>query len=288
MSQSKQALRSRIQSVNSTKKITKAMEMIANAKLLKQRNRMEAGSMYSSRLQDIVREVSSSAIDYESVYTKENGSSVAYTILICSDLGLCGAYNQNLKNFARENLVKENPIYLIGTSIYSALKEEGFRLENNVPVSSDSMTVSNLKKIVDSGVHKLEDGEVGSVQIVYTKFINTMKFEPVCDVLLPCVVDKNAKKELQRNENGVYVETLFEPDAETILNQLIPQMISDVAYSHWLESITSEQGSRRMAMKTASDNADELSEDLLLEYNKVRQSSITQEITEIVAGSNAV
>ena len=100
---------------------------------------------------------------------------------------------------------------------------------------------------------------------------------------------KRSREEHEKKDpNSLHVETLFEPDAGTILNQLIPMMINDVAYADWMESTTAEQGSRRVAMKTATDNADELSAELMLEYNKVRQASITQEITEIVGGSAAV
>ena len=109
-----------------------------------------------------------------------------------------------------------------------------------------------------------------------------MTFEAEVDTLLPFSVKKEKKEEHEQ------IETLFEPDPATILDYLVPLMISNVAYSDWMESAVSEQGSRRMAMKTATDNADELSEELLLEYNKARQAAITQEITEIVGGSSAV
>ena len=111
-----------------------------------------------------------------------------------------------------------------------------------------------------------------------------MTFVPAEDVLLPCEV----REDQQVKENKNHVETLFEPDPDTILDALIPMMIADVAYSDWMESTTSEQGSRRVAMKTATDNANDLSDKLLLAYNKARQAAITQEITEIVSGSQAV
>ena len=114
-----------------------------------------------------------------------------------------------------------------------------------------------------------------------------MKFEPVIDQLLPVNMENYQQKKTEEKP-GEHVETLFEPDPETILDDLIPMMIEDVAYSHWLETTTSEQGSRRVAMKTATDNADDLSAQLLLEYNKARQAAITQEITEVINGSSAV
>ena len=251
MSQSKQALRSRIKSVNSTKKITRAMEMIANAKLFKQRNKMESNREYAQRLQDTVNEIVTKNKGIDNQFMKPRTAKAVYSIVFCSDLGLCGGYNGNITRYVETYLNKEDPLILIGTSLFHILQEAN---------------------------------KVGKVQLVYTKFINTMTFVPAEDVLLPCEV----REDQQVKENENHVETLFEPDPDTILDALIPMMIADVAYSDWMESTTSEQGSRRVAMKTATDNANDLSDKLLLAYNKARQAAITQEITEIVSGSQAV
>ena len=264
MAQSKQALRSRIKSVNSTRKITKAMEMIANAKLFRQRSRMEDNRSYASKLHETVDEIISSNPNLDQVYLKPRKSEKKMTIVFCSDLGLCGSYNQNTLRMVKENLKPEDPVVLIGTSLYHQMEELGYQLVNKEPVD-----------------------EVGAIQVLYTKFVNTMKFEPVIDQLLPVNMENYQQKKTEEKP-GEHVETLFEPDPETILDDLIPMMIEDVAYSHWLETTTSEQGSRRVAMKTATDNADDLSAQLLLEYNKARQAAITQEITEVINGSSAV
>lgn len=285
--QSRQALRNRIRSVNNTRKITKAMEMIANAKLFRQRTKMEANREYAQRLKETVDEIVSKNKGVDSQYLKQKGTSdQKMTIVFCSDLGLCGAYNSNVMKMAREQLRKEDPVYLIGTSLYHQFEENGFHLLNKEPVSSDKLTFLELKKAVDTGVSMFQNGEAGTVQLLYTKFINTMTFEPDISVLLPCTLDSSEKKKSSEEEN--HVETLFEPDPETILDALIPMMIQDVAYADWMEATVSEQGSRRVAMKTASDNADDLSSSLQLAYNKARQAAITQEITEIVSGSSAV
>lgn len=283
MSQSKQALRTRIKSVNSTKKITKAMEMIANAKLFKQRNRMESNREYAQRLQDTVDEIVTKNPHVDNAYMKQNTSKVKYCIVIGSDLGLCGSYNQNVVKYAQSSLTQEDRVYVIGTTMYRAMVSAGFHMENKEPVSSDTMTFAEMKDIVKNAVKLYENNEVGVVELLYTKFVNTMTFTPDCDVLLPCTLTAS-----QQTKPDNHVETLFEPDADTILSELIPMMIEDVAYSDWMESTTSEQGSRRVAMKTATDNAEDLGNSLLLEYNKARQAAITQEITEIVGGSQAV
>ena len=290
MAQSSQALRSRIKSVKSTRKITKAMEMIANAKLFKQRIKMENNREYASRLQETVDEIVANNPGVQCDYMrKDSDGNKAMTIIFCSDLGLCGAYNQNVLKLAKDNLNKEDPIFLVGTSLYRTFKEEGFNLMNETSVSSDKLDFATLKKAVEDGTKLYQDKEVDKVQILYTKFVNTMTFRAGFDELLPCELHReDEEKEENSIGNGLKAETLFEPDATTILNDLIPMMIQDVAYAGWMESTTAEQGSRRVAMKTATDNADELSEELLLEYNKVRQANITQEITEIVGGSAAV
>ena len=287
MSQSRQALRSRIKSVNSTRKITKAMEMIANAKLFKQRSRMEANREYAQRLQDTVNEIVTENPEAESTFLPAHAAAGkgTFTIVFCSDLGLCGGYNQNLLRQAQEHLDPKDPLVLVGTSLYRELQEKGFTLLNDAPISSDKLDFLTLKKYVELGTEQFRSGKVGCVQLLYTRFVNTMSFQPEFDTLLPCVMEAGKRKEAPA---GGRILTLFEPNPETILDALIPMMINDVAYADWMESTTAEQGSRRAAMKMATDNADDLSNDLLLAYNKARQAAITQEITEIVSGSNAV
>lgn len=281
MSQSQQALRTRIRSVNSTKKITRAMEMIANAKLFRERSRMEADRSYAQRLHYIATRAMQEARDADIPYMKHNTSDAAFTILFCSDMGLCGSYNQNVLRYGEEHLRKEDPLVLIGTSLYRQLEEDGFTLWNEEGISSERLTFSKLKEVINAGIDMFLDNKVGRVQVIYTKFVNTMTFVPATDVLLP---SDNVETETEKTT----VETLFEPSAEEILMELIPMMVQDSAYAHYLESTTAEQGSRRMAMKTATDNATDLAEELQLEYNKARQASITQEITEIVGGSEAL
>ncbi|MDD6259360.1 MAG: ATP synthase F1 subunit gamma [Erysipelotrichaceae bacterium] len=281
--QSRQALRSRIKSVQNTQKITKAMEMISNAKLVRQRAKMEANREYANRLKETVDEIVSSNPDAESKYLVKHGKSEnKMTIVFCSDLGLCGGYNANIMKLARNVLNPEDPVYVIGTSLYHQFVQYGFHVMNEEPVSSDKLTFSELREITAKGIDMYQKDEISTLQILRTEFINTMTFTPSVETLLPCTAGDHNK------ENKSHVETLFEPDPQTILDTLIPMMIQDTAYSCWMESTTAEQGSRRVAMKTASDNADDLSSSLKLAYNKARQAAITQEITEIVSGSNAV
>ena len=285
MSQSKQALRTRIRSVNSTRKITKAMEMIANAKLLKQRNKMEANREYATKLQSMVNEIVVKNPGVDNPYMIKNHGEKTMTIVFASDLGLCGGYNQAIIKSLKESNTKDDEILLIGTSIYHQMKEEGFHLINEKPISSDGLQYLELKDFINKGVDKYFNNEIGCFRLLYTRFVNTMSFEPTFKQILPFAMEESKYND---TTTSMHVETLFEPDAESILEKLIPMMIVDVCYSCWMEATTAEQGSRRMAMKTATDNADELSDQLKLEYNKARQAAITQEITEIVGGSTAV
>ena len=282
MAASKQALRSRIKSVNSTRKITKAMEMIANAKLFRMRNKMESNRVYSKRLEETVKDIVQNSIDLDNPLLIPNNVDKKLYIVFCSDLGLCGGYNQNVLKKVKELVKKDNLVYVVGTSLSSQIKELGYNVLNEDSVETDSLSFDKLKTVVQTGVTKYLNKEIGGLELIYTKFVNTMTFVADEDTLLPFKVKTDEKKDTPT------VETLFEPDSQTILEHLVPMMISNVAYSDWMESAVSEQGSRRMAMKTATDNADELSEELLLEYNKARQAAITQEITEIVGGSSAV
>ena len=283
MAQSKQALRSRIKSVRSTRKITKAMEMIANAKLFKQRNLVEANRIYTERMQECVNEIAARNPGAQTALVRKGSGERAFTMIFCSDLGLCGGYNANVLKEARTRLDKNDPAVVIGTSMYNSFINEGFHLVNKEPVSSDHVTYEQIKGFIDQGIEGFRNGEYKAVQLLYTHFVNTMTFRPTLLELLPCETEKPAEE-----DGKLEAETMFIPDPETILEQLIPMMVETVAYAKWMESTTSEQGSRRVAMKTATDNADELSESLMLEYNKARQAAITQEITEIVSGSNAV
>ena len=176
--QSRQALRTRIKSVQSTRKITKAMEMIANAKLVRSRSKMEANREYAQKLQDTVDEIVMNNPDAESQYVVKTDNPHKVTIVFASDLGLCGGYNANVMKMANEVLDKEDPIYVIGTSLYSQFKEKGYHVMNDEIISSDKLTFSELKEVMESCINMYQDGKAGTVQILYTKFVNTMTFTP--------------------------------------------------------------------------------------------------------------
>ena len=244
---------------------------------------MEANREYAMRLRQTINEIIARNPGIDSPYMNHSDDGKKVTIVFCSDMGLCGAYNMNVMRHIRTTLTKEDPIILIGTSLYRMLTHDGYTLVNTEPIASEDVTPQEIRDYIRSSEEKYFTGEVSSLEIIRTRFVNTMSFKPETIRILPCELEEE-----ENTEGTMHVETLFEPDANSILAEVMPMMIADMIYSAWMESTTSEQGSRRMAMKTATDNADELSSELLLEYNKARQAAITQEITEIVGGSDAV
>lgn len=276
MAQNKQALKSRIRSIRATKKITSAMELIANAKLAKQRNGMEKNREYAAVLQGTVSEIMAANPDLESRFTEKKKSKAVFTIIFSSDLGLCGAYNINMSKLLRESVSKDDPLVVVGTKLYGSLKNEGYNVINEVE-GVDSLTYEKVQKIANLAIEKYLDDEVCKIQVIYTKFINTVSFEASLNTILPY---SGEAKEGQ--------ETIFDPSPREVFDDLIVMMTQNVIYSLSLETKTAEQASRRMAMENANDNAEELEGKLVLAYNQARQAAITQEITEIVSGADAL
>ena len=281
MALNKQKLKSRINSINSTKKITKAMELIAKVKLQKQRMTMEKNREYERILKSTVKEIIASDKLSENKFLVEKTASSKLTFIFSSDMGLCGGYNTNMLKLVDTVLSKDDPIILIGRKQRYWLLSRGYNVINN-EIGSDNIDYATLKAFGITAINKYLDNEISGIQVLYTEFINTVTFEPKLETLLPCIISKEGK---YKEKN---IETEFEPNEDEILNELIPMMIYNVLYSIWIQTKTAEQGSRRLAMETATDNAEELSEELLLKYNQARQAAITQEITEIVGGVDAL
>ena len=276
MAQSKQAIKNRIRSINATKKITSAMELLANVKLQKHRNLMSKNSEYALVLKNTLGNIVASNPDIENKFIVKRTSDRHLVFVFSSDLGLCGGYNSNMMKTLE--YIRADEIILVGTHQYSWLVNRGYNVINDM-VSSDSVNFNDLKRLANIAIEKYLNNEIGHIEVVYTKFINTVSFNSEVVELLP-LADNNIKPS--------NVETLFEPDCDTILNDLVPMMVHNLLYSLLLETKTSEQASRRLAMENATDNATELNDKLVLAYNQARQSAITQEITEIIGGADAL
>ena len=280
MAQSKQKLKTRIRSIKSTKKITQAMNLIANSKLLKMRSRMEKNREYAGVLLDTLQAILADNKDMDNPYLKKKSSTKTLTIVFSSDLGLCGGYNSNMLKFAEENIACDEPVMVIGNKGRGWLSSRGYNIINEY-INSDDLDYAESAKLMNRAIDMYLNNEIGRIQVIYTRFKNTITFIPQCKTLIP--VDMTEGKREKSDQ-----ETIFEPGAEEVCNQLIPMALKAVLYSLWLETKTSEQASRRAAMESATDNAEELEDKFTLQYNQARQAAITQEITEIVAGADSL
>ena len=279
MAQNRQALKSRIRSTQATMKITSAMELMSNSKLQRQRSMMEKNREYSTTLLKTLHHILSESDQVENKYLLKNNSETVLTIVFSSDLGLCGGYNVNMLRYASTLMKKEDPIIVIGSKGRSWLSSRGYNVVNEY-IDSDAFDYVDASNMIEKALQQVLSKEIGKIQVVYTYFKNTVTFEPKLEVLFP--VEKGQGK-LESKQ-----EILFEPNADEILNTLIPMALKSTLYSLWMETKTSEQASRRLAMENATDNAEELKEKLVLQFNQARQAAITQEITEIVAGADSL
>lgn len=279
-----QEIKRRIKSVESTKKITKAMELVATSKLRKTRNQLEQSKPYYSEVAKTVAELLANCKgNNDSAYLKENKdvTKEAY-IVIASSLGLCGGYNANVFKEIKDVIKADDYVYSIGSKASSYLKKNHQGITDTK--FEDLNTTFNFKdvtRLVTELTNMYCNQEISKIKIVYTEFINNLTFKPRIITLLPIDADSFEDIELSKKE------TLFEPGPEEVLNSLIPMYLQAVIYGYIIESVTSENASRRTSMENATDNADELTEQLLLKYNQARQTAITNEISEIVAGANA-
>lgn len=281
MAASKQAIKTRIASVASTKKITNAMQMVASSKLNKIRNAMEKNREYATSLQEVLAMVLSRA-DQGNSLLNEDPNKPCYLFVITSDMGLCGAYNANVFKVLETEMHAGDYVVMIGTHGTNWAKARNIDLTHVLLDMSEEDAYPELAGYVDQALSLYNEHKIGAIKVLYTRYVNTLMFEPEIETLLPPKVPESVK------ETTVRAETIFEPEKSVMLASLIPMITKNVLYSKYMESKTSEQASRRLAMENATDNAQELEEKLNLEYNRVRQSAITQEITEIVGGANAL
>ena len=278
MAQSRQAIQARISSVSSTKKITKAMQLIASSKLTRQRQIMEENRSYAQGLQELFTMVLRSAGD-DSMYLNENQGKPSFIFVITSDMGLCGGYNANVYRMIQDEFSEKDHVVMIGIRGSAWISKRNYNVKNVLSDLDEDDVYDALSKCMQDALDLFEKKEISKIQILYTHYKNTLTFVPTLETVLPVSKPQEEKK------SGMHADMIFEPDKETMLQNMIPMVTKSILY---LESKTSEQASRRMAMESATDNAEELQDNLELAYNRVRQGAITQEITEIVGGANAL
>lgn len=276
MASGKLEIKNRIKTVGSIQKITKAMKLVASAKLAKQRSSMEKTKIYSTYLTEILGNIVAEVKNTQHPYLVQHEGKPLY-LVITSDMGLCGGYNGNIYRFLNQ-LDNEGDLVVIGQRGIGWAKASKFHLMENYSNLGDDC-YDELALLMKGILEKYTLKQYGSIHIVYTKFINSVTFEVAKMQLLP--VETHAHSLATK-------EMLFEPSQKEILDYLVPMYINASVYSCFLEAKTSEHASRRTAMEAATDNASELQEKLELQYNQARQAAITQEISEIVGGAEAL
>ena len=279
-----QEIKRRIKSVESTKKITKAMELVATSKLRKTRNQLEQSKPYYTNVAQTVAEILANCKgNNDSIYLVENKDiEKEVFIVIASSLGLCGGYNANILKEIKGAIKPGDYVYSIGSKATSyLLKNHQGVTDHKFDDLNTTFDFKDVTKLVAELTKMYREKEISKIKIVYTEFVNNLTFRPRIVTLLP--VDPSDFDHIEISKKS----TLFEPSPEEVLDSLIPMYLQAVIYGYIIESATSENAARRTSMENANDNADELTEQLLLKYNQARQTAITNEISEIVAGANA-
>lgn len=279
-----QEIKRRIKSVESTKKITKAMELVATSKLRKTRNQLEQSKPYYTNVAQTLAEILANCKgNNDSIYLVENKDiEKEVFIVIASSLGLCGGYNANIFKEIKGAIKPGDYVYSIGSKATSyLLKNHQGVTDHKFDDLNTTFDFKDVTKLVAELTKMYREKEISKIKIVYTEFVNNLTFRPRIVTLLP--VDPSDFDHIEISKKS----TLFEPSPEEVLDSLIPMYLQAVIYGYIIESATSENAARRTSMENANDNADELTEQLLLKYNQARQTAITNEISEIVAGANA-
>ena len=269
------AIKKRLQTVNSTKKLTNATELVATVKLQKYNIKTQLNEAYAKNLRRFIMAALSAKTEgkEDNPYLLRHEIHNPLYIVITSNSGLCGSYNLEVLKFVEENVSKDVPIFAIGTVGYNWLMKNDYLVVKRYDELED-LQPGILNTMIDNILTLYTKFEMNEINVVYTKYINTLTYEPSLMRLLPFEIEED----LETDEN-----LLLEPSRNEVLNELIPMYVSSQIYVAFLESKTSENAARRNAMNLANKNAEKLIVDLQLNYNKARQAAITQEMNEIVA-----
>lgn len=282
-------IRTQIASIKNTQKITRAMEMVAASKMRKAQERMAATRPYSDKIHNVIKHLAYAHPEYKHVYLQDRAEDkrVGY-IIVSSDRGLCGGLNNNLfKTVLKEISTKtdeglEVDVCTIGQKASSFFARLPVNHVGQAVQLGDTPRPHELVGAVKVMLDAYEEGKIDSLYLVFNEFVNTMTQENKVVKLLPAMPEEPSE------EMSHHWDYIYEPDAKDVLDNLLVRFIESLVYQGVVENIACEQASRMVAMKSASDNAGDLIDDLQLVYNKARQAAITQEISEIVAGAAAV
>ena len=279
------AVKLRIKSVQSTMQITKAMELVASSKLRKAKERAETCRPYFTELHQTLKDIARENTDFSSVYAKESANPKTCYVVIAGDRGLAGGYNTNLfKCLETAAEGKDYMVLPVGKKAVEYFRQRGIECLTEQFAEAGDISVADCFEMANLLCAEFRKGTFGHIELCYTVFTSMLSQQPEVFSMLPL-------SDI-REESGGKVETrsliLYEPDGETVFDAIVPEYLAGLVYGGICESTASELAARRMAMDAATSNAEEMIEQLNLYYNRARQASITQEITEIVAGAEGL
>ena len=281
-------IRNKIKSIQNTQKITKAMEMVAASKMRRAQERMLQARPYAEKMRTVVAHLSQANLEYKHSFTQEREVERVGFIIVSSDRGLCGGLNINLFREAVNALSNwqdrgvEIDVTTIGSKSLGFFRRIGSNIVSEATRLGDAPQLSELIGAMKVMLDAYTDGRIDRLYLVHNHFVSTMSQEPTVEQLLPTHAD-----ELDENLTRHW-DYLYEPDAQDVVDALMTRYVESLIYQGVVENIACEMAARMVAMKSASDNAGNLIDELQLVYNKARQASITQEISEIVSGAAAV
>ena len=286
-------IRGKIKSVENTKKITKAMEMVAASKMRKAQDRMRSARPYAEKVRNIAAHLGAANPEYVHPFMKSNDVKKTGLIVVTTDKGLCGGMNTNVlravtaKLRERQGEGVQTETVAIGNKGLGFLTRVGAKVVSQATQLGDTPHLEKLIGPVKVLLDQYEKGELNAVYIAYTRFINTMKQESVIEQLLPLSAEQMQQETRDSGKQHSW-DYLYEPDAQSVIDDLLVRYVEALAYQAVAENMASEQSARMVAMKAATDNAGNVINELKLVYNKTRQAAITKELSEIVAGAAAV
>lgn len=277
------AIKRRIKSVGSTMQITKAMELVSSSKLRKAKDKAEAGRPYFEKLYEMMTEIAESRKDFSSPFTEKREVQNSLYIVIAGDRGLAGGYNSNVLKMAQaegEKGKNRPKIIAIGKKSIEFFEKRKYEIAGRYPLLAETAKTADCSDIATVAIEMFRKGEVDEVKIFYTTFVSPLVQNPVSMDILP----------FYRDEEGGGAPTLitYDPSPEAVFNRIVPKFTMSLIYCALSDAYASEQSARRNAMESATDNAEKMTEELSLKYNRARQEKITNEINEIVSGANAL
>lgn len=277
-------IKRRIRGINNILQITKAMEMVSTAKLRRARVRLERTRPYFQTVVDDIQNILAIVGDGHPLLKKRDEKTALY-IVITSDKGLAGGYNANIQRLAEKTMAdapSDSKLMVVGTKARDYFERRDYDIVGAYIGLSDEPTYNDARSLALQAVELYRSGEVDTIRMIYTEFESTISYKPKVLQLLP-------SEDLKAKEGPVTKSSIeFEPSPESVLDYLIPMYVETAIFGALIEAAASEQGSRRMSMENASDNANDMIDDLETNYNRARQAAITSEITEIVSAADAV